>query len=706
MTAAVIDSYANAGPGPKSQIRSPLTPRELLTPIFHRKRLAILAFLLPLALAVLAAMMARPIFVADSRLLILLGNDYVFRSDVGGQQPGLSFDRAQIVQAEMEILSAKDLHRQAIEQIGLDKVYPGMTREPNGLETAAVQFDKDLTIENVPQSNVVELTLRNRDAKVAAATLNRLVDLYIERRREIFQQAAPGKMDAEREQLKQRLAAVDAQIAQFASSKNFGDYDQALAAAQNQQAAETAQLQSLDEQLATRAARTAQLSQHMRSAPASVQLYTDQARSQQVDDLTGQLLSLQNQRREAAAKYQDGYPLVADLDRRIATLEGQIKAAPKQQSAGARIGVNPTRQTLDAEIADSESDVAGLRQGRTQAGRSLQQANDRLRDLTAIGPQFRELMRNRTVIEAEYNDLSKRAEDTQVGDTLSHGNANVRVIQRADPPVKGKSGRLLLLAMGVVLGLACAGAAVILTSAFSEEMVTPRDVEQRLDVPTLLAVAWQEDRAEPQGGGIRGVTGAFLSLDDSALLLRLAGSITAKGAPALQLISPDTGAGTSSIALDLALQAANQGARRVLLIDVEPPKGHSAAERLEAAGVKLIKQQGQRIIQVANSTLNVSRPIGTRDLRIDENQWEGVLSRARQSYDVVIIDSPAIARSAAGVVIAPFADMTLLVVEAEKTRAAVARHLVERLQGAGGHVIGAILNKRRFHIPPSIYSKL
>jgi Mrp family chromosome partitioning ATPase len=73
---------------------------------------------------------------------------------------------------------------------------------------------------------------------------------------------------------------------------------------------------------------------------------------------------------------------------------------------------------------------------------------------------------------------------------------------------------------------------------------------------------------------------------------------------------------------------------------------------------------------------------------------------------VVVIDSPAMSQSAAGVVIAPFVDMSLLVVEAERTRAAVARNLIERLDGAGGHVIGAILNKRRFHIPRSIYSRL
>ena len=706
MTAVVLEQPFAAAKPPKPQIRSPLTLRELLTPIFHHKRLAVLAFLLPVALAVLAAAMARPVYVSESRLLILLGNDYVFHSDVSGAQPGLSFDRAQIVQAEMEILAAKDLHAQAIQAVGLARVYPDLAGAPHGLETAAVRFDKDLTIENVPQSNVVDLTLRSGDAAVSAEVLNKLIDLYIDRRRDIFQQATPGKIDSERDQLKQRLGGVEAQIAQFAAAHNFGDYDQALAAAQSQQAALVAQVQSLDEQYAARSGRTAQLGRKIQQAPPSVELYADQARSPQIEDLTASLLSLQNQRRDAAAKYADGYPLVADLDRRIAVIQNQIKTAPKQQTASVRMGANPAHQTLAAELADSESDVAGLREGRAQAARSLQAANDRVRELNDIGPQYREMARNRTVIEAAYADLAKRAEDTRLEDTLSRSHANVRVIQRADAPVKGKSGRAVLLAVGVVLGLGAAGAAVLLSAAFADEMITPRDVEQRLAVPAILAVPWHDKPRNDEARGLKSLGGAYLSLDDSALLLRLAASVSPKAGPALQFIATDQGAGVSSLALDLAIQAANQGARRVLLIDVEPPAGHSAAERLEAAGVKLIRTQGQRIIQVAGSTLNISRPIGTRDLRIDENQWEGVLSRARQSYDVVIIDSPAITRSAAGVVIAPFVDMTLVVVEAEKTRAAVARNLIERIDAAGGQVIGAVFNKRRFHIPRSIYSRL
>src|ERR1700744_5844651 len=159
MTAAAIDYPVQTARPARAPLRSPLTLRELLTPFFHRRRLVILAFLLPVVAALFAALLAHPVFTAESRLLILLGDDYVFRSDVAGQTPGLSFDRAQIVQAEIQILSDRDLHAAAIRQVGLAKVYPSLAGSPLGMEREQIRFDKALTIENIPQSNVVDLRL-------------------------------------------------------------------------------------------------------------------------------------------------------------------------------------------------------------------------------------------------------------------------------------------------------------------------------------------------------------------------------------------------------------------------------------------------------------------------------------------------------------------------------------------------------------------
>ena len=88
------------------------------------------------------------------------------------------------------------------------------------------------------------------------------------------------------------------------------------------------------------------------------------------------------------------------------------------------------------------------------------------------------------------------------------------------------------------------------------------------------------------------------------------------------------------------------------------------------------------------------------------SKWSAIVQAARTSFDLILIDSPAFERSSAGIEVAALADATLVVVEAELTRAAVARRLVEQIDDAGGQVIGAVLNKRSFYIPRWLYRSL
>jgi len=231
-------------------------------------------------------------------------------------------------------------------------------------------------------------------------------------------------------------------------------------------------------------------------------------------------------------------------------------------------------------------------------------------------------------------------------------------------------------------------------------MVSPSDVEQKLDLPIILAVP--DIEREGRRSALRP---AHLTPEDSHLLMRLLASVPADGGRVLQLVSAHEGEGVSSLLLDIGLI---EGAadRRVLYIDVDPRPGHEIVTEFSKQGVGLARQPGERVVQVAGTSLYVTQPVSGADMAAGHMDWRKVLSKARSQYDLILIDPPPLQRSAAALAIAPFADITLAVVEAERTRAAVARNLVDRVESAGGEVLGVILNKRRFYIPRMIYSWL
>jgi hypothetical protein len=387
----------------------------------------------------------------------------------------------------------------------------------------------------------------------------------------------------------------------------------------------------------------------------------DTGRSQQIDDLTRTLLALEEQRRETADKYTDGYPLVADLDHRIAELKVAIARAPPEQVTAARRGVNPVHQQLDTEEADAEGDAAGLRAGRVEIQRTLQAVTARLNELTALGPQYRALVKTRDLAEDAATSLSKRAEDSELADMMSKSHANVRVIQSADPPAKGHSGRLIILGAGIIAGLFAALAVVILSLAFSEVMVAPSDVEQKLDLPIILAVP--DIEREGRRSALRP---AHLTPEDSHLLMRLLASVPADGGRVLQLVSAHDGEGVSSLLLDIGLIEGGAD-RRVLYVDVDPRPGHEIVSAFSKQGVGLARQPGERVVQVAGTQLYITQPVSGADLSSGQVDWRKVLTKARAQYDLILIDP---------------------------------------IESAGGEVLGVILNKRRFYIPRLIYSWL
>jgi capsular exopolysaccharide synthesis family protein len=80
------------------------------------------------------------------------------------------------------------------------------------------------------------------------------------------------------------------------------------------------------------------------------------------------------------------------------------------------------------------------------------------------------------------------------------------------------------------------------------------------------------------------------------------------------------------------------------------------------------------------------------------------LTSLREKFDYVVCDGSSVLEEADLVSIARRFDGVLLVVECERTRWEVAQTAKEQLTKAGGKLIGATLNKRRYYIPHAIYS--
>jgi Mrp family chromosome partitioning ATPase len=200
-------------------------------------------------------------------------------------------------------------------------------------------------------------------------------------------------------------------------------------------------------------------------------------------------------------------------------------------------------------------------------------------------------------------------------------------------------------------------------------------------------------------------------------LMTLLSSVEAhlpEGAPrTIAVTSALSGEGTTTIARDLAVVGADTAGKRVLLVTVLPPK---AGRGIDMPGIGLDavvdgRAELRQVIQPMASGMSLFRTTFATDQAASRHLFDGpglaaTLKAALATVDLVIIDAPPVLNSVAGVALARVAGGTVLVVEAEKTRAPIVDQARRKIEAHGGTIIGVVLNKRRLHLPDMIYRRL
>ena len=470
--------------------------RDLATALFYYKRITILAFLVPCALGVVAGLLAHTTFTAQARLLVLYGSEYVFHPGPRDTGNDITLDRNQIIQGELQILQSPALAAEVLQAVGPATVYPALNSDPSPLRAAMSRFAADLVVTSIPQSNVVELSLRNADRAVAIRVLNELVSHYLTYRLSIFEKAQPGGANTQRDEFAGRLRKAEDDLANFGIDHGITNLDEQLSL-QLRLVTDNNNAQSLAaQQVGETGGRVSALRKQLATVPASVQIYAESARSQQSSGLTDSLVKLEVQRRDLMSRYQSDFPLVRDVERQIAAVRGQISSGPGRDQAVTRLGRNPVYDDLRKEEITLSAQLQGLEAKKVQLeaeGVTLRARSD---ELAGLSRHYRDLQRTRDVLDQSYRSIARSSEETQLSGALERASgANVRVVQPPDAPLAGRNISSVLYLAGLVLGLVSALAVFTLLNATRQVFINSHDVERQLDLPVLLAVPLVARRA-------------------------------------------------------------------------------------------------------------------------------------------------------------------------------------------------------------------
>lgn len=161
------------------------------------------------------------------------------------------------------------------------------------------------------------------------------------------------------------------------------------------------------------------------------------------------------------------------------------------------------------------------------------------------------------------------------------------------------------------------------------------------------------------------------------------------------------GAGASTVAWNLAVVAAKNSDRPVLLLDLSSLEKHQAGEQATPAALAAAVRNPGDWVTASNvpnlSLLKVGNARGGQELGVDYGNVGDFLRLLQNDFGMLIVDLPT-AESNLCFGAAGSADGVLFVIEAEETPRELAERAVRRLSYAQANVLGIILNKCPRHI--------
>ena len=411
--------------------------------------------------------------------------------------------------------------------------------------------------------------------------------------------------------------------------------------------------------------------------------------SQQVSTLTLQL--------DAARKqYTDSYPAVVALKAQLAEAKRQLAGQPQNVTSGTQSIPNPVYQQLTQTASTLQAAIASANAQITTLDRQIQEAKPRLNSLPTQSRRIGDLQRAEKSAEGVYNALQQKYQDALI--TRTTALSDVAITQNADPQVYRVSPKVgFNIGLGIVVGLVLGLTAVFLLEFFDDRFRTEEDVKERLGLPVLASIPLV-------ASGERADWLKPLSVESFYQLVASLRYSSATPPRTICFTSPDQGDGKSSVATNTAISLGMMSAR-VLVIDADlrRPSIHTKLGVSNERGLSDVLVGLARFADVVVPTeharvsvLPSGRTAPNPVALLQSEAFDRLLRQAREQFDFVLIDSPALKSIVDGVVLALKADGTVVVVSAAQTDTRSIRGALDKLRGVDGvNLLGVVLNATR-----------
>ena len=499
-----------------AQQRSPTASlKDFLTILFKHKYKILLIFLVSAVAATLAARRIPPMYEAESTLLVRPGREYIYRPEVGNGGPVVNFNPGDVITAEIKILTSRDLVENVIASIGIENIYPGLKKKPPAkialVGAAANAFEKNLAVEAVRGSNVIQVRFQHEDPPVAAKAVNVLVGLFREKHIQVYSDPQSSFIEAQARAYEEKLKESEKKLEAFKQQNQVFSFEEQRALLLKQRMDLEASLKNTQDRIHELETRLSLAKERLKTIPETKERYAQGSlveieRNDTVAQVRSQLLNLQLKERELLEKYKENSRTIMNVRKEIQIVEEFLRQQEEKAKSGDSKGQRGKRETIDNPLyQDVEKETVKieldqsvesvrlpiLKQKLSEMDREIQRLNSRENQLLDLRREVSDNEKNsRTYLE--------KLEESRIGEDMDRRKmVNIAVIQEAGVPtipIKDTKAKKIIL-VGFLLGGLLGFGAAYLSETLAQGLSTPESAEKRLGVAVLATFPYKKQQS-------------------------------------------------------------------------------------------------------------------------------------------------------------------------------------------------------------------
>lgn len=680
-----------------------ISPWDLLRGIWARKELVGVVFAVFMLLVILWLGFVTPTYTVESRVLLSPRTGEISSFDAPTQPINVD---PEAVQSELQVLTSRPLLLRLVRDLKLDtnpefRPSQGLLSRILGFEAA--RPDENTTVDRIARqlrayqkgtSRVLAIEFTSTNPRTAAIVANRMAELYIDQqidRKNNINSEATRWLSSQIDELRAKVLASEAAVEAFRAQSGL--------LMTNGTTLPQQQLTDLNSQLTVaetaRADAQAKLAnaRAMLAAGGNVNASAEVLQSPLIQNLRAQEVALRAQIAQMLETLLPTHPRVMEAQANLAGLDRQIDQE-----------VRKITSALESEAKVASGRVATIQSQLNKLKERMGTANQ---DDVKLRSLERDAAANRTLLESYLKRYEEATSRTGADDRTS----DARIVSRAEipgEPTFPKKGSVLFLA--TIAGLIIAFLASMLVEIFSRGFRTAEQLERATGMP-FLGVLPELEGAARQGGPATDVMRDPYGLYAEAIRGLQGNVLTARvgqrRARSVLVTSAHSGEGKSSTAASLARVLAMGGYRTILidadlrapsvqlLLGMEPSAGLAELLTGRASFEHVIRQDHGSYAHVMQAGGQLANP--TAAFASSQMLW--ILRALEQTYDFIIIDSPAVMATADAQVLSKIVDVTVLVVRWSQTSRRVVKRVLKTLSAVSGRRVGVLLtrvNLRRY----------